>query len=105
MPRLSVGSEEIELDDHGFMRQPERWNDAIAAALAAALGVAELTAEHWKVVRYLRQHYLDFGVPPMIRKLCKHTGLPLKRIFELFPAGPAAGACKVAGLPNANGCV
>ena len=41
----------------------------------------------------------------MIRKLCKQSGVTLKRIYELFPAGPAKGACRVAGMPNANGCV
>ena len=73
--------------------------------LAGREGVAELTPEHWRVVRYLHQHYLDHRVAPMIRKLCKETRLTLKRIYELFPSGPAKGACKVAGLPNGKGCV
>jgi tRNA 2-thiouridine synthesizing protein E len=41
----------------------------------------------------------------MIRSICKTTGLPLKRIYELFPSGPAKGACKLAGLPKPDGCV
>jgi len=41
----------------------------------------------------------------MIRKLCKETGFPLKHIYELFPSGPAKGACKLAGLPKPTGCV
>lgn len=41
----------------------------------------------------------------MIRKLTKETGLPLKHIYELFPTGPAKGACKLAGLPKPTGCV
>jgi len=41
----------------------------------------------------------------MIRKLCKQSGFPLKAIYELFPSGPAKGACKVAGLPKPTGCV
>jgi tRNA 2-thiouridine synthesizing protein E len=40
----------------------------------------------------------------MIRKLCKGT-FPLKKIYELFPSGPAKGACKVAGLAKPTGCV
>ncbi len=105
MPELRVAGASIELDDAGFMRRPELWNDAVAEVLAAAAGIDPLTADHWKVVRYLRRHYLDFGLAPMIRKLCKETRLTLKEIYGLFPAGPAKGACKVAGLPNANGCV
>ena len=29
----------------------------------------------------------------------------LKKIYELFPGGPAKGACKIAGLPKPTGCV
>ena len=105
MPDFVVGEATLEIDEHGFIQQPARWNDEVAAALAATEGVNLLTAEHWKVVRYIRQHYLDFDVPPLVRKLCKQTGIGLKRIYELFPSGPAKGACKVAGLPNAKGCV
>lgn len=105
MPRLEVEDTAVEVNEHGFLVQPALWNDAVAKALAASIGVAELTDEHWKVVRYLRKHYLDFGLSPMIRKLCKQTDVNLKRIYELFPPGPAKGACKVAGMPNADGCV
>jgi len=61
--------------------------------------------EHWKVVNYLREYYLKFKIAPMIRKLCKETGFKLKEIYDLFPSGPAKGACKVAGLPKPTGCV
>jgi len=37
--------------------------------------------------------------------LCKKTGFKLKKIYELFPSGPAKGACKMAGLPKPTGCV
>ena len=105
MPALQVGNTMLELNDQGFLQQPELWSEEVARALAAKDGVGELTPEHWKVVRYLREHWLEHGLAPMVRKLCKQTGVTLKRIYELFPAGPAKGACKVAGMPNANGCV
>jgi tRNA 2-thiouridine synthesizing protein E len=41
----------------------------------------------------------------MVRKLCKETGTDLKKMYVLFPSGPAKGACKVAGLPKPTGCV
>jgi len=105
MPGLRVEGETLELNEDGFLAQPELWNDAVARALAADQGIEELGPEHFKVVRYLRQHWLDHGLAPMVRKLCKETGVTLKRIYELFPSGPAKGACKVAGMPNAKGCV
>jgi len=105
MPTFEYGDVKIEVDEDGFMDDPSEWNDAIAMALATTEGVDELTEEHWHLVRYLREYYLKFGIAPMIRKLCKESGFPLKKVYELFPSGPAKGACKVAGLSKPTGCV
>ncbi|UCF36270.1 MAG: TusE/DsrC/DsvC family sulfur relay protein [Acidobacteriota bacterium] len=105
MADFVVGDITLDIDEDGFIQQPEAWNEAIAKALAKTEGVDELTEAHWKVVNYLRDYYLEFGIAPMIRKLCKSTGFKLKEIYELFPSGPAKGACKVAGLPKPTGCV
>ena len=105
MPDFLVGDRVFEIDEDGFIQEPERWDEEVAAALAVTEGVDDLTDDHWKVVNYLREYYLEFGVAPMIRKLCKSTGFKLKQIYELFPSGPAKGACKVAGLPKPTGCV
>jgi TusE/DsrC/DsvC family sulfur relay protein len=105
MPTFTKGEVSIEVDEDGFIQQPDLWNQTVAAALGTTEGVENLTEEHWKVVNYLRDYYLKFGVAPMIRKLCKETGFDLKKIYALFPSGPAKGACKVAGLPKPTGCV
>jgi tRNA 2-thiouridine synthesizing protein E len=105
MPTFTHGSVSIAVDEDGFMEAPEVWNQDVAAALATTEGVTDLGDEHWKLVNYLRNYYLQYGVAPMIRKLCKETGFDLKKVYELFPSGPAKGACKVAGLPKPTGCV
>lgn len=105
MATFEYGEVSIEVDEDGFMQEPELWNEEVAKALATTEGVQELTEEHWKLVHYLRDYYLKFGIAPMIRKLCKETGFPLKKVYELFPSGPAKGACKVAGLSKPTGCV
>ncbi len=105
MATFEHGNVSIEVDEDGFMLEPDQWNEEVAAALATTEAVEELTEEHWKVMNYLRDYYLEFGVAPMIRKLCKETGFPLKKIYELFPSGPAKGACKLAGLAKPTGCV
>jgi tRNA 2-thiouridine synthesizing protein E len=105
MPTFEHGDISLTVDEDGFMQEPDKWNQEVAAALGTTEGVGEMTDDHWKVVNYLRDYYLQFGVAPMIRKLCKQTGFSLKEIYELFPSGPAKGACKVAGLPKPTGCV
>ena len=99
------GERTFAIDEDGFIQEPDRWDRVLAEALARADGLAALTEEHWRVVDYLRGYWLQYGSAPMVRKLVKATGLPLRRIYELFPKGPAMGACRVAGLPRPTGCV
>ena len=102
---MTVGDKVLPLDEDGFLQEPDLWGEDVAEAFAATEGIDALTDEHWKVINYLRDYYQKFGVAPMIRKLCKETGFKLKVIYELFPSGPAKGACKVAGLAKPTGCV
>lgn len=105
MPTIELNGHAYVVDEDGFLEDPMVWNDTVAVDLATTEGVSALTENHWKLVNYLRNYYLEFGIAPMIRKVCKETGFKLNEIYELFPSGPAKGACKVAGLPKPTGCV
>jgi len=105
MPEFKVGERVYDVDEDGFLNDPDIWNKDVASDLATTEHITDLTENHWKVVQYLRDYYLQFGVAPMIRKVCKETGFKLSEIYELFPSGPANGACKIAGLPKPTGCV
>ena len=105
MPLFENGRIRVELDDKGYLVDPQQWNEKVAAALAAAEGIPELTDDHWKVIDFLREFQEEHGAAPMIRVLCKGTGFALKKIYMLFPKGPTKGACKIAGLPRPDSCV
>jgi len=105
MPTFAIDGRTYEVDEDGFLQEPERWDEEVAKDFASTEAVEELTEGHWKVINYIRGYYVEFGIAPMIRKLCKETGYKLKEIYELFPSGPAKGACKLAGLPKPTGCV
>ncbi len=105
MPEFNHGGTRIELDDKGYLARAGDWSPEVAAALAEEDGLGELTADHWKVIEFLRAHHAAHSAAPMIRVLCKETGLSLQRIYDLFPAGPAKGACRIAGLPRPDSCV
>ncbi len=105
MATIAVGGVSIEVDEDGFIQEPDKWSEAVALHLAQSEGVDALGEAHWKVINYLRDYYQKFGVAPMVRKLCKELGMKLSEIYEMFPTGPAKGACKAAGLPKPTGCV
>jgi len=102
MPVFEVNGHSYDVDEDGFLENPEVWDKNVATDFAKAEDISLLTEEHWKVIQYLRDYYLKFGVAPMVRK---DTGFKLNYIYELFPSGPAKGACKLAGLPKPTGCV
>jgi len=106
MPTLDFDGRPIEVNDDGFLLHPEEWSNEIALFLAKDQeGLDELNDSHWAVIVYIREFYEEHGLAPMIRYICKTTGIKLKTIYELFPSGPAKGACKLAGLPTPDGCV
>jgi tRNA 2-thiouridine synthesizing protein E len=105
MPKANLGGMEIEIDEDGFIQEPQKWNKEVAEDIAKTENAYPMTEEHWKLVNYLRDYYLKFEIAPPIRMVVKQTGLDLKKIYVLFPGGPAKGACKVAGLPKPTGCV
>jgi len=106
MALIEIDGKQIETNEEGFLKDSTAWNKEIAAALAfTEEGIEQLTDDHWSVIDYIRDYYLEKNLAPMVRKVCKNTGFKLTHIFELFPSGPAKGACKVAGLPKPDGCV
>lgn len=106
MAAIEVEGRRLELNPEGFLADPSLWNEAVALVLAQQEeGLDTLGEQHWSVIRFIRGHYLEHQTAPMVRAICRTVGVPLKTIYELFPSGPAKGACKLAGLPKPDGCV
>jgi TusE/DsrC/DsvC family sulfur relay protein len=98
MPDLPLPDRDAE----GYLLDPEQWTEAVAVAIAREMGI-ELTDDHWDVVRFMRTHYATHQVAAdarfaMRRLDARHPGEGRKRLFELFPYGYVAQACKIAGM-------
>lgn len=102
---ITLDGKNIEMDGDGFMLEPSLWTEELAKLIAQEDGIENLTEDHWKIINIIRANYEEKGLAPMVRTICKESGLKLKQIYELFPLGPARGACRVAGLPKPEGCV
>ena len=106
MAFIEVAGRRLELNEEGFLTDPQQWDAEVARHLAKVEeGLDDLSDDHWAVINFIREHYSQTNLAPMVRSICKTTGVPLKRVYELFPSGPAKGACKLAGLPKPDGCV
>jgi len=105
MATLELKGRNFEVDGDGFLSTPELWNEEVAALFAEYDGLADLSEKHWVIIRFIRKNFEEKGNAPMIRSICQETSIKLREIYELFPLGPARGACRVAGLPKPDGCV
>ncbi len=61
---------EIETDSEGYLKDTTQWSEAMAEVIAAQEGIT-LAVEHWEVVRFVREFYLEFNTSPAIRMLVK----------------------------------
>jgi len=110
MATATLGGMEIEVDEDGFIQEPDKWNKEVAEDLGKIEaqylpGEDKMSEDHWKVVDYIRNYFIEYGIAPPVRMVCRKSGMDLKKVYALFPKGPAAGVCKVAGLPKPTGCV
>jgi TusE/DsrC/DsvC family sulfur relay protein len=104
MPIASINGSTVHVNDEGFLTEYEEWNEDLAKALAAQIGIG-LTDAHWKVIRFLREDYKAQGETATIRRVSAVGGIPTKELFTLFPKKPAKKMAYIAGLPKPQGCV
>ncbi len=111
MATLEFGGKSFEVDEEGYLLDPEQWSKELAEHMAKTDGL-DLSDAHWEVINFLRDYFQKYQIAPMIKILTKELGKTMgkekgntKYLYELYPAGPAKQACRYAGLPKPTGCV
>lgn len=102
--RLAIHLQPPKIDLDAFMSDLEHWSPKIAHCVAAQEGIA-LEEEHFAFLFCLRERYRNCGptwtASALTREL-KHEYADLggaRYLYELFPKGPIAQGCRIAGLP------
>lgn len=105
MPTNVLDGREFEVNDEGFFTRRDQWDEELAAKLAELVGIEELTEDHWRVLRFMRQDSISTGVTPTLRRMQAVGGFNIRDLYELFPGKPAKKMAYLAGLPKPVGCV
>lgn len=107
---LIFEGKEIETDTEGYLKESSQWSEPLAVVIRNE-GIS-LSPEHWEVVRFVRDFYLEFNTSPAIRMLVKAMANKFgeekgnsRYLYRLFPKGPAKQATKIAGLPKPVKCI
>lgn len=101
----------IKTDAEGYLKNVSEWQDSIADLIAEKEKI-QLTPEHWEVIYFLRNFYMEFHTSPAMRILVKALKIRFgekignsRYLHYLFPKGPARQAAKIAGLPKPVKCI
>ena len=108
---MELNGADLRRDSAGYLLDAATWTPAFAEAAAAEEGIA-LGPDHWQVLLFLRDYHAQYEHSPPMRVLVKAIAPLLgepkatsRRLYQLFPDGPARQACKIAGLPKPEGCL
>ena len=94
-----------------FPHAPEAWTPAAAVEMARQEGL-EIGEEHWEALRALHEYYARRGAAAVnLREL--HDALDekfhrqggIRHLYMLFPKGPVAQGCRLAGLKAPAGAI
>lgn len=102
---FEVGDKIVQRDGHGYLLDPDVWDEEIAKAIADEEGL-DLTDEHWAVINYMRAYFDEHEIPADARfvflflaeHLDENKTVARRYFFELFPYGYVKQACKIAGM-------
>lgn len=103
---MTMGMRTIEQPLHqaAFPFAPEGWSSADAEHLAERLGL-RLEQDHFEAVRALQEYFAKHDKPDLnMRELHDalderfHARGGMRYLYRLFPGGPVAQGCELAGL-------
>ena len=107
----STRNELPALGPDGHLLDSGEWSEAVAAEMAARDGI-ELDEVRWWLIRFVREHHLEYGTPPLMRvviRAMREQGVvedaSSRTLYRVFPDGPVAEACRYAGLPRPESCI
>ncbi|WP_028866105.1 TusE/DsrC/DsvC family sulfur relay protein [Psychromonas aquimarina] len=108
---LLFNGQQLPTDPQGYLLDSSLWTEELGAYIADLESIT-LTDEHWQVIFFVREFYLEFNTSPAIRALVKamekkygKDKISSRYLYRLFPKGPAKQATKIAGLPKPARCI
>ena len=108
---VEVDGMAIPTDAEGYLVDRNQWSEGFAQALAATYGLT-LTAEHWHVIRLIRNRWRTLGRTASTRQIIRHFRAvwgeekgSAAYLFHLFEAGggPEKLGNRLAGAPRPSG--
>lgn len=103
MASFEYEGKKIEVDEEGYLKNFEDWDETVACALAEREltgGECPLRKEQVEILKFIREYYRKFDSVPVVRAVC--TNVHQIRDCEYIEFPDPIKTCKIAGIPKLN---
>ena len=108
---LEYNGQSWTLDGDEHLADPDQWTAAFAEAMASRQGL-KLSADHWWLLRWVREYWLEYNNAPLMRSVVvayrahrDDPGLGSAALYRLLADHPVRQACQLAGVPKPDWCI
>ena len=89
---LEFNNKQIETDKQGYLLDTNDWSEELAPIIAEQENIT-LSEQHWEVVHFVRDFYLEYNTSPAIRMLVKAMAQKLGEAYHI-PRGSSSETSK-----------
>ena len=107
---VRVANQDVMTDQEGYIQDMDQWSADYALALAKVEGLT-LNDDHWQIIHYIRDYFVENQVQATVRHMIKHfreVWGPERGnnhyLHDLFPkGGPQKQGNRLAGIRRTKG--
>ena len=108
MNKIKIANKKVDINIQGYLTNFDEWSEDFVKKIAIRDNI-KLYNDHWEVIYYFREYYIQNLVCPtmhhlIIELMSKNIKFHDRKkyeehIYSLFPTDPIREICKLAGLP------
>jgi tRNA 2-thiouridine synthesizing protein E len=108
MNKIQIANKKVGVNIQGYLNNFDEWSEDFVKKMAIRDNI-KLYNDHWEVIYYFREYYIQNLVCPtmhnlIIELMSKNIKFHDRKkyeehIYSLFPKDPIKEICKLAGLP------
>ena len=90
MTTTTIDGRAVEVNEEGFLTDPQQWDEALGTELARLIGIT-MTDAHWVPIHLLRKDFEQQGETATLRRVSLQSGMPVSGNSKSPPTMRASG--------------
>lgn len=98
MKDIIYNNKKLPVDEKGFLKNLDDWDEDVAKILAEREGISDLAGEKLEIIHFMRKYFAKHHVFPILKYACQTLHQGSECVGDSF--GNPITAWKIAGLPE-----